>query len=182
MPPSETPPPAKRRRSRRRPKRMGPHVYVPDRGRIQSVRWLSFILAIIVLFSVGPAVLHVNLETADGWARAVLLMAAAEAIIVLWMLAAPDWASVWVVMLVFGFVTTMYAVGAAVALATPLNAPMPLGMGKIRDWAPAWFTAVLAVQALATYLCGRASTRWHRMFELEMAGRDKTGKSTSRNP
>ncbi len=167
----EQPPSPPRRRPRRRTKRMGPHVYVPDHGRIQSLQWLSLILAAAVLFSIGPAALHVDLEIAPGWARAVLLMAAAEAVLIAWMLASPDWSSVWVAMLGFGCVTTAYAVVTAVTVATPLNQPMPLGLGEIRGWSSKWFASVLAIQALATYLCGRAATRWRHTFRLEMAGR-----------
>lgn len=171
------PKPMRTMRPRRRgwfhrgPKLMGSHVYQPDRGHLQTVRWLALILGAVVLFSIGPAVVHLNLETAPGWARAVLLMAAVQVVFILWMLATPDWASVWVLMLVFGFVATLYAAGTAVALATPLDAPMPLGMGAIRTWAAAWFAAVLAVECLATYLCGRTATRWRHSFRLEMAGR-----------
>ena len=178
--PLRTLPPRRRDWRRRGPKVMGPHVYQPDRGRIQSTQWLALILGAVVLFSIGPAVVHVGVATAPGWARAALLMAALEIVFILWMLAAPDWSSVWVVMLVFGFVSTVYAVGTAVAMATPLDKPMPLGMGAIRTWAGIWFACVLAVQSLATYLCGRTATRWRQMFRLEMAGRGAPSNKGSR--
>jgi hypothetical protein len=178
--PLPTLPPRRRGWFRREPKVMGPHVYQPDPGRIQTIRWLALIVGAVVLFSLGPAVMHLNVETAPGWARAVLLMGAVQIVFILWMLATPDWASVWVLMLVFGFVSTVYAVGTAVALATPLDAPMPLGMGQIRAWAGPWFASVLAVECLATYLCGRTATRWRHMLRLEMAGRDAPSNKVGR--
>jgi hypothetical protein len=159
---------------------MSPTVYRPDEGRVQTVKWLAFFLGLVVLFSVAPALAHLNLQAAPGWARAVLLLAAVQAVYIAWMLATPDWASVWVVMLVFAFVSAAYGMATAIAIATPLDKPMLLGMGDLRESASRWCGSVLLVHALATYLCGRTSAKWRRAFELEMAGRDKPIRSARR--
>ncbi|MFW5692796.1 MAG: hypothetical protein ACOCWL_01135 [Thermoguttaceae bacterium] len=158
-------------KSKRR--RLPRNTYRPDSGRIASVKWLAGILLAAVVFSVLPVVYvsQVNLATASGWARAVVLLAALQAIYVGWMLSAPDWSTAWVVMLVFAGVSALYAVATAMVIATPPDRAMPLGLGEVRYSARAWCAAVLAVMSLCTYLAGRFSTRWHRSFEYETAGR-----------
>ena len=149
------------------------NTYMPDHGRITSAKWLATVLISAVLFSLLPVVYQMqwNLETAPGWVRVALLLAALQAVYVGWMLSAPDWSTAWVVMLVFAGVSAIYAVATALAIATPPDKAMPLGLGDVRYAARAWCAAVLAVMALSTYLAGRFSTRWHRSFEYETAGR-----------
>ncbi len=149
------------------------NTYRPDSGRIASVKWLAGILLAAVVFSLLPVLYawQVNLATASGWARVVVLVAALQAIYVGWMLSAPDWSTAWVVMLVFAGVSALYAVATAMVIATPPDRAMPLELGEVRYSARAWCAAVLAVMSLCTYLAGRFSTRWRRSFEYETAGR-----------
>jgi hypothetical protein len=79
-----------------------------------------------------------------------------------WMLNAPDWASVRVVMFVFALVATAYAVVMAAAMGTPIDHPMLLGMGEVRRWAVPWCGLMVGLMSLATYLCARTSTQWRR--------------------
>jgi hypothetical protein len=154
---------------------MPPDVYRPDKGHLATVKWLALILGLVVVFSVSPVcyLRHFNLATAPGWARAVLMVAAVQAAYIAWMLILPDWASVWVLMLVFAMASAIYAVATAVAVATPLEQPIWLDMGAVRNSAGAWSAAVLLAMSLGTYLCGRTATRWRRTFELETAGRNR---------
>jgi len=180
-PPQAAPVQSRRRtglhqRQHRKPKTMPPDVYVPDPLRVGAVKWLAAMLAFSVLFSILPALRFWRLETAPGWAQAALVIAALQLIYVAWMAGAPDWASVWVVMLVFAAVATLYAVTAAMAYATPLDKPIALdswfprfGMGQVRDSAPLWCGAVVSIMGLGTYLCGRTSARWRRAIELELS-------------
>lgn len=164
-----------RRRAFRRSRRTGPatlaDVYRADPGKIQTVRWLSLLLALIVAFNAAPALEHLDLEAAPGWARVVLLLAALEAFYVLWMLVTPDWASVRVVTVVFVLVAALYAAATVVALVTPPDQPLPLGSGELRHAAPHWCASVVLVSLLAAYLCGRAGAKWRRAFKLETAAR-----------
>ncbi len=162
-------------RARRGPALMPAGVYVPDVGKIMTVRWLAFFLALAVLFSLGPVIvkMHLNLAGAPWWARLALLLAVVQAVYILWMLSAPDWASVWVVMLVFATVAALYGMATAIALATPAHEDILLDMEKVRYSAKAWCGAVLLVMSLATYLCGRTSAKWRRAVELETAGKGK---------
>lgn len=168
--------PARRKRGPRGPKLMPADVYRPDKGKTVTVRWLALVLSLAVVFSIYPVVhkMYLNLETAPGWARLVLLLAALQAVYIAWMLNTPDWASVWVVMWVFAAVSAAYGMATAIALATRLYEPLPLLLGmdeEIRRPARAWCSAVMLVMALAAYLCGHTSAKWRRAFELERAGR-----------
>ncbi len=158
---------------------MPANVYRPDHGHLATVKWLALILGLAVAFSLAPVVYlaHLNPATAPGWARAVVLLAAVQAGYIAWMLNVPDWASVWVVMLVFAAVSALYAVATSVAVATPLDQPIWLGMGEVRRSAGAWCTSVLLAMSLATYLCGRTAARWRRTFELKTAGRSRREKA-----
>jgi hypothetical protein len=143
-------------------------VYVPDPRRVSRARWLAGLLGIMVLLSVLPAARHLNLETAPGWARVALLAAALQAIYVGWLAAAPDWASLWIVMFVFAAVATLYALAAALAYATPRHQGVLLGLDAIRTAAAAWCSAVVAMMTLGTYLCGRVSARWRRVVQTQV--------------
>lgn len=171
--------PTRPRGPRGRPRSVLAPVYRPDEGKRTTVKWLAFLLGLVVVFSLFPVfyLRYLNLAAAPGWARIVLLVAVVEAAYIAWMLNAPDWASVWVVMLVFAAASAVYATAAAYAVATvvatPAAKPMLLGMDEVRGSAGAWCGSVLSAMALATYLCGRTATRWRRTFELETAGRRK---------
>jgi len=174
-PPAKQP---KRRRARRQkaprgPRRMPIDTYRADASKLISVRWLAFFLYLALAFSVLPLFWggYLNPETMPWWARLVMLVALVQGVYVAWMLAAPDWASVWVVMFVFAGVSTLYGMVTAIAVASPLDKPLPLGLGDVRQPAKTWCSSVLLVMALATYLAGRAASRWRRAFELEIAAR-----------
>jgi len=152
---------------------MPPDTYQADPSKLASVRWLALWLGLAVVFSVLPLFWgsHLNVETAPWWARLVLLVALLQTAYIAWMLNSPDWASVWVVMVVFAGVSMFYGMATAISVARPEHQPMPLGMGEVRQSAKAWCSSVLLVMALATYLAGRAAARWRRAFSLEMAAR-----------
>jgi len=160
-----------RDRFRRRPKLVPPDAYSADEGHLASVRGLGGVLSIAVVFSMLPALAHLNLQTAPGWARVVLLLGALQLFFIVWVVNEPDWASGWVLMLVFAGVSTLYGMATAMAIATPLDRPMLLGMGEVRASSGSWCGSMLLVMSLCTYLCGRASTRWRRSFNLGTAGR-----------
>jgi len=177
-PVGEPPKPSKRRRSPPQPKRntMPADVYVPDTGHVAAVRWLAMFLGLAVAFSLCPIFypkMQLNLETAPWWARIALLVGVVQIAFIVWMVNRPDWASVWVVMLVFAGVATFYAMASAYALATPIDFPI-WGMDDVRHSAKKWCPSVLLVTSLVTYLSGRVSMRWHRALELEHAAARRT--------
>jgi hypothetical protein len=152
-----------------RQKRTAPGIGRPDAQRpdvawVRRARWLALALALVVGLSIVPVAWQraFNLETAPGWARAILLAAALQAVYIAWMLNYPDWASVWIVTLVFALGAAAYATVMAMAMATPLDRSMPLGMDDVRRGSAAWCAAALGLMSLATYLCGRTSVGWRR--------------------
>ncbi len=146
-------------------------TYAADQGTIRSVRWLGLFLAIVIVFSLLPVAwkMHWNLATAPGWARLVVLLALVQAAYVAWMSNRPDFTTVWVVMLVFAAVATLYGSATAMAIATPRDQPMLLGMAEVRYTAGTWCCCVLLAMSLATYLCGRTATKWRRTCQLKHA-------------
>jgi len=164
------PTPVRPRRDRGRPKVIPPHVYRPDAGKIATVRGLAIVLSLVVAFSICPAVYAMFSGTGPvpAWSRLVLLIGGLQMAYILWMVAAPDWASVWVVMLAFAAISALYGMATGVALAPPASQPELLGMSdKVLRSAKFWCAAVTATMALATYLCGRNSARWRRSLERE---------------
>jgi len=150
---------------------MPPDAYEPEAGRVRAVRWLALLLVVGVVSSTVPAWDHPNLQTAPNWARIVLLLAALEAFYVVWMVAGPDWASVWVVMIVFVFAAALYGMATAIAIGTPPTRPLPLAIGDLRPRAARWCGAVLLFHVVAVFLCGHASATWRRAYDWEMARR-----------
>ena len=155
----------------RSPPEAPPHeVYEPAATDVQTVWLLAAALALVTLFSAAPALSHLNLAEAPGWARLVLLLAALQLIYIAWMATLPDWSTVWIGMLVFALSASIYAVGMSLVLASRVDAPLPLGMNAVRQSAAAWCGVVVLLSGLMAYFCGRISAKWRRTFEL---GRNK---------
>lgn len=146
----------------RRVWRLTPDVDRPEPGQLRAAAWVLAYLAVATLFSAFPALPHIKLETAPPWTRVVLLVALVQAAYVAWFWATPDWAAARVLTVVFVVVSALYAAGAAVAYATPLDAPLPLELSAHRFRAGHWCAAVLLLMVLGTYLAGRLSVRWQR--------------------
>lgn len=133
-----------------------------DPARRSGARWLAFWLSLIILFSMGPALRYLVLSTAPGWARGLVLGGLWQLAYVAWMVLVPHEAALWIVMGVFAAGATLSALLTALTLATPLDQPLPAGLGDIRQWAPSWFACVLAVQTLGAYLTGRLALLWQQ--------------------
>lgn len=137
----------------------------------QTAWLLAVAMAVVVLFCAAPALKHVNLLHAPGWARIVLLLAVVQLIYVVWMAVMPDWSTVWIGMLVFAGGAAVYGLGLAVALATPSKKHMILGMDEVKQTAAGWCVAVMVLSALLVYVCGRISAHWRRAYEAAKAER-----------
>jgi hypothetical protein len=136
----------------------------PDPQQVRTVVRLAVLLALAVILSLAPLVWHKHLDpaAAPAWARVVLLAALMQSVYIAWMVNAPDRTSVWIVALVFTSVATAYALTMAVAMATPVDHPLMLGLGEVRHTAMPWCGAMVAVMAAAAYRCGSTSKRWYR--------------------
>jgi hypothetical protein len=141
-----------------------------SRARRKTVYWIAVGLAALTLVSLIPVGVgqHWNLATAPGWARLLMMLAVAQVAYMAWMVTVPDWSSVWVLMIVFAIVASIYSLGLAVTLTTSeadLHR-MPLGLMDIRRDATWWCALMLAVNCVATYRCGRVSYVWHSQMQL----------------
>ena len=143
-----------------------PEIYRPDRGKVQTVQLLAVGLALAALFAAAPAVRYWNLAAAPDWARLVLAMSAMQLIYIVWMVSIPDWSTVWVGMLVFALVATVYGAGLAVFMYTPADAPLVLELGEAARYSAAgWCAAVVLLTTMMTFVCGRVSATWRRSYE-----------------
>ena len=134
--------------------------YRPDERRVESLKWLTFFLGLTIVFSAAPALPHVNLFTAPGWARAALLLAVLQGCYLAWMLSAPDWSTIRTVTIVFGVAGVIYAAALALILVAPADRPLPLGLEEVRSRAMQWCGCVLTLMLFGAYLCARASSEW----------------------
>lgn len=143
-----------------------PNVYKADPDKVQTVHLLLIGLVLGALFTVGPLAWHPNLFAAPNWVRLVLLIALLQLAYVAWLASLPDWASVWVAMLVNALVATLYGAALAIVLYTPVDAPLPLGLGDVsRRTAAGWCLCVVLITTLLTFACGRVCAVWRRADE-----------------
>ena len=142
-------------------------TYQPDQGKVQTVHLLAVGLVMAALFAAAPALRHWNLAAAPDWARLVLLIAALQLLYIGWMVSIPDWSTVWVGMLVFALVATVYGAGLAIFMYTPVAAPLILELDEsARRSAAGWCAAVVLLTGMMTFVSGRVSAGWRRSIEL----------------
>ena len=149
------------------------HVYRPDQRRLESLKWLTFVLGLMVAFSVAPTAPYLNPLTAPGWTRGVLFVAILQACYLAWMLSAPDWSTIRVVTIVFFVTAAMYAAAMTWIAVTPPEEPLRLGLEEVRGRALQWCGCVLTLMLFGAYLCARTSREWRRAARLEMAARSQ---------
>ncbi len=144
--------------------------YQPDRGKLQTVHLLAVALGALTIFAAAPALKHLNLVEAPGWARVLLVMSALQLLYVAWMVSLPDWSTVWIGMVVFAVAAAIYGMGWAIVAFTPHDKTIDiLGLEDVRRGASGWCLAMLLLTTLMTYCCGRISAKWRKAWELAKA-------------
>ncbi|MGA2064990.1 MAG: hypothetical protein ABSG86_08475 [Thermoguttaceae bacterium] len=163
--------------ARLQPRTLPPGVYEAGGAQLRAVWKLAALLAAALVASLLPAAWHghLGLQASPGWARSVLLVAGLQGLYLVWMLNAPDWATVRVVTFVFAAVTTGYAVATTAVMATPVHYPLALGLGEVRFWAAGWCGGMVAAMGLCTFCAARLSAGWRRAFQQEIAERQGHG-------
>ncbi len=153
-----------------------PDAYQAEQRWITLVKYLSIGLGAAILFSLLPVLTRgfLNLATAPTWARVVLLVSALQATYVLWLMTAPDWAALRVMMYVFAAAAALYALAGALALTAPAERLAWLGMDEIQHAARSWCGAAMAVMMLASYVCGRFAARWRSACRQQLTARHRT--------
>lgn len=155
-----------------------PEGYRPDPGKLQTVYLLTVVLGAGVALSAAPALPYLNLLEAPGWARVVLLVAALQLVYIAWMASIPDWSTVWIGMVVFALAAAFYGAGTAVLMFTRPEQAVPLDLEDLRDKAKGWCAAMLLLNTLMTYACGRVAGRWRRQYELARAQEGRSATAT----
>jgi hypothetical protein len=140
-------------------------------GRARTVYMLGLVLGLIVLASLFPALSHLNIVKAPGWARGIFLIAALQLVYIAWMMALPDWSTVWVGMWLFALVAAIYAMVLVIVVLTADGMPMMLSLDEVRQPAKSWAAIMVLMMGLMSYVCGRVSMSWRKAFELAKAKR-----------
>lgn len=146
------------------------------KGKLQTVYLLAAALAIVVICSIIPVLAkgHLNVVAAPGWARAVLLVGALQLAYIVWLVALPDWSTVWVGMLLFALVAAAYGMFWMIIVFTAPGEQMILSLHDLpRSQAGGWCASVVLVTGLMSYFCGRISANWRRDFELARRGKSR---------
>ena len=167
IPVEEKTPCVTERRPNTSPRRV--HVYRYDERRFESLKRLTLFLGFLVALSVAPVVPYVGLFTSAAWPRSVLIVAVLQSCYLAWMLSAPDWSTIRVVMIVFGVTAMIYAAVMAWIALTPPDEPLRFGLEEVRPRAMQWCGCVLTLMLFGAYLCARTSGDWRRAMDREMA-------------
>ena len=133
-----------------------------DSEALQTSYWLAVVLAMVTFCNFAPNINHLNIPRAPGWSQLLLVMVTLQAFFVIWLASLPDWSTLWAGMLLFAVLAAIYAVGAAMMLATPASDPLILGLGAVRRTALGWCAANVLLMGLVSYGCGRTSKSWQR--------------------
>jgi hypothetical protein len=144
----------------------GARGYLPDHGKVTSVRWLALALAAIAVIGAMPARDYYRFAGAPAWAQVILLISALQLLYILWMASLPDWSTVWVTMIVFAVTSALYGFALAVTLLTPVGRGLPLSLDQVHRIAPAWCGAMVLFTFLGAFLCGRYSFKWYKTYVL----------------
>jgi hypothetical protein len=148
-----------RAKSERYLRRHGTTLGVPER---RVAYRTALALAAICLFAIVPALWHLNLSAAPGWARLLLLSSLLQLAFVGWMASIPDRASMWVLMIVMVAAATAYGAVASIALVISSEFELPLDLSDVR-WPAFWWSALMmALSTAAAFHCGHTAQRWKR--------------------
>lgn len=140
-----------------------------------TIYLLAVALLATVIVSLVPAAPHYNFLQAPLWARVVFCVGIVQLIYVIWMVALPDWSTVWVGMVLFALGASGYAMFWMIAAFSAPGQEMVMGLNEFpKHQVAGWCACMVLLMGLMSYLCGRFSSRWRREFEI--------AKATSRKP
>ncbi len=135
-------------------------------GKVFSVYGLGLVLMAAAFASLVPAFEHLNPMTAPGWARAVLLAVSIQMVYVLWMVALPDWSTVWVGMLLYAVLASGYAMMWMIRVFSASGRELILELHTLDQTQVAgWCATMVLAMGLLSYICGRFSATWRKEYE-----------------
>ena len=148
--------------------------YQVDRGRRTTANWLAISMAAMALFTMAPAMMHLNLREAPGWSNVVLLLALLQLAYAAWFALAPDFSTAWVAMFAFAGIAVIYAAATAITLNARPGNELILDLGELcrtmGNKPTLWSLAVVLVASTMAYFSGSFSHRWRKSARLEVAG------------
>ena len=143
--------------------------YEPDPGKVQSSRMLALAMALTAAVGAAPGLWALGGEHLPAWAVAALAVAAVQVLYLLWMLALPDWSTVWVGMVVFALTGASYgAVAAWLAFVPEERGENLLELLPLRRQALGWSVAEMTLCVLVTYAAGRLAAGWRKALNLRL--------------
>ncbi len=136
---------------------------IADKRR-KELKHLISLLGGLTFFSVLPLIVagHLNPASAPLYARWALFIAVVQLAYLVWSVLMPDWASAWVLMIVFAVAAACYGAATALAVATPPDRAVALELTDVRHFARGWCACVLLTNSLGAYLAGRLAALWRR--------------------
>jgi hypothetical protein len=137
-------------------------VTVPSSGQRRAALRLAGILASTASLGLLPVLFvgHANLLSAPRWALAVVSLTMLQLTYAAALANAPDWAAARVQMVVCAAAATIYGMLMTLAMITPRDRTLILGLDEVRHAAPAWCGLMLVVMGAATWFCGHIGGRW----------------------
>lgn len=141
-----------------------------DDASLRKVYIWALVEAAITLLIAIPALEHLGLRGAPPWAWVLLLMVALQSAYVMWVVALPDWSTVWFGCLVFGLSSATHLVGIVLSLILRQGNVSGFSGGS---WSTTlWCTVVVITTAAVAYGCVRISRPWRVAYEAYKAGVD----------
>lgn len=151
-----------------------------DAGSLRGVYIWALVEVAVTLLIALPALEHLGLSGAPPWAWVVLLLVVLQSAYAMWVVALPDWSTVWFGSLMFGLTSATHLAGLALSVILPQGNFLGLPSGS---WAtPVWCTLVTIVTAAMAYGCVRISRPWRVAYEAYKAGLDDSDEGLVESP
>ncbi len=130
------------------------------RNRKPRTYGVSLAIALFACLQVAPIFMERSFVAAPKWAQITLLLAGLEIVYAVWVALTPDWAAPRVAMLLFGFISTLYAVALGISIVTPPGKSAPLQLNDAPGSNVLWFLVMCFGALVVTHIAGWVSFSW----------------------
>lgn len=138
-----------------------------DQTSLRKVYLLAIVEAFVTVIIALPALEHVGLFGAPPWAIVLLGVVALQTLYMLWVVALPDWSTVWFGSLVFGLTCVVHLVG--LVLSFILADKNFLGLSTANWGTPLWCAMVMVGSGAMAFGCIHISRPWREDYEAYKA-------------
>lgn len=122
-------------------------------------RKLAALLLALVLSSIAPALVELNLVAAPDWARLLLLSGSLVVVYVVWMALAPCRETLRTITWVLAIAAAAAALAVGVVLFSEPNRPLPLEITASRAFAVTWCAIIATLLSIGSVVAGRVAAR-----------------------